>query len=221
MNLKKALGYYFFASNRRKLLDQLLFANQHLYHGVVLDIGGRDRGRFRSPKKQVEKWIIADIEADRQPDIVLDVSAMSDVETESVDVINALELFEHVEEPEKGLGECARVLKRNGVLILSMPFLFPIHGDPNDFQRWTPHKIMKELSACRLSVEEMRPMGYFFTVLTDNVKTGLQSIPVIRYLGYILYPLLDLIAQLDRLDAVRQHSHLSRYTTGYFVVAKK
>ena len=32
------------------------------------------------------------------------------------------------------------VLKEDGILILSSPFLFPILSDPYDFQRWTSTK---------------------------------------------------------------------------------
>lgn len=103
MNLKKSLGYYYLASYRRKILDRLLSKHAHLYHGIVIDIGGRDRGKFRSPKDTVEKWMVADIEASRNPDIVLDVCNMHDIGKGSIDVVNALELFEHVEDPAKGL----------------------------------------------------------------------------------------------------------------------
>jgi len=40
---------------------------------VVLDIGGRNRGKFIKPKDKVEKWIFADIESKHKPDIVVDV----------------------------------------------------------------------------------------------------------------------------------------------------
>ncbi|MCK5039975.1 MAG: methyltransferase domain-containing protein [Candidatus Aenigmarchaeota archaeon] len=37
---------------------------------------------------------------------------MNKIKTQSIDVVNAIELFEHVEYPEKGLKECHRVLKK-------------------------------------------------------------------------------------------------------------
>jgi len=129
------IKYYFWATYRRKLLDKFLEENESHYKGIVLDVGGRDRGKFKKPKDEVEKWIFADIEDKYQPDIILDVSNMNEIKDESVDVINAIELFEHVEDIEKGLRECHRVLKNDGIMILSVPFLYPIHADPFDFQR--------------------------------------------------------------------------------------
>jgi len=136
----KDIKYYFGASYRRKILDRLLEQNKYYYKGIVLDIGGRDRGKFKKPKDEVEKWIFADIEQKHKPDIILNVEDMNNIVTESIDVINAVELFEHVENIEKGLNECYRVLKKNGTMILSAPFLYPIHADPCDFQRWTKEK---------------------------------------------------------------------------------
>ncbi|MDH5684555.1 MAG: class I SAM-dependent methyltransferase, partial [candidate division WOR-3 bacterium] len=121
-NLKQYLQYYFWATYHRRLLDKLLEQSKNYYKGVVLDIGGRDRGSFVSPKDKVEKWIFADIENKYKPDIVMDVCDMSGINNESIDVVNAIELFEHVENPKKGLRECYRVLKKRGIMVLSAPF---------------------------------------------------------------------------------------------------
>ena len=102
------------------MLDFLQEKYKNLYQGIVLDIGGRDRGKFRKPKENVEKWIFADINPNHNPDIILDVADMKQIESESIDVINAIELFEHVEKIKKGLRECFRVLKNNGIIIISV-----------------------------------------------------------------------------------------------------
>ena len=86
---KENLRYYVWASYRRKKLDTLLVNTIPYYRGVVLDIGGKDRGNFRKPKKKVEKWIFADIEANHHPDLVLDVMDMSSIGSKSVDVVMA------------------------------------------------------------------------------------------------------------------------------------
>ena len=51
--LKKHIRYYFWATYRRKILDKLLKENKHYYKGVVLDIGGRDRGKFKKAKDKI------------------------------------------------------------------------------------------------------------------------------------------------------------------------
>jgi SAM-dependent methyltransferase len=117
-------------------LDRLQERFRGMYQGVVLDMGGRDRGRFKKPRDRVERWIFADINPEHQPDLVLDVSDMrGKVADRSLDVVNAMELFEHVERIDRGLEECFRVLKPEGRLLISVPFLYPVHADPFDFQR--------------------------------------------------------------------------------------
>lgn len=219
--LRKKMGYFLLASNRRKILDNLLEKHRERYKGVVLDIGGRDRGKFRSPKDSVQKWIIADIEKDRMPDIVLDICDMRVFKDESVDTINALEVFEHVENPEKGLAECFRILKKGGVFIVSMPFLYPIHADPNDFQRWTAEKWRQELRKTGFSIDVLHPMGRFFTVLADMAKTLNASLGPLKFFGFLFYPILNATTYLDRTKIVKNNPTLTSYTTGYLIICKK
>ncbi len=221
---KMPLRYYFNSTYRRKILDTFLSQQSHYFNreAVVLDIGGRDRGRFLKPKENVKQWIFADIEPAHNPDIVLDVSNMQPIAPESIDVILATELFEHVEKPLEGLEECSRVLKSGGVMILSAPFLYPIHGDPFDYQRWTIAQWQKEFQRAGFMVEENKVMGRYFTVMADNIKLLIQSFPtVLKYPLYMLVPLLELFALLDILPLVQNHKILGNFHGGYFFVVRK
>jgi len=219
----KKLQYYFWATYRRKILDNLQEKYKHLYKGVVLDIGGRDRGYFKKPKDNVEKWIFADIVKEHNPDIVLDVANMKNMGDKSIDVINAIELFEHVEDIEKGLDECYRILKKGGIMIISVPFLYPIHADPYDFQRWTEDKWRIELEKRGFKIEKIEIMGRFFTVFGDMLKLLIKSLPFgIRHLSYVLFPIIDLIVLLDNYDTIiKNMEKLSKYHGGYFIICKK
>ncbi len=220
---KESLVYYFWASYRRKLLDQLLEAHRAYFKGVVLDIGGRDRGRFRKPKEEVRRWIFADVQPELKPDIVLDVAHMEAIDSESIDVILATELFEHVGEIEEGLDECYRVLKKDGRLIISVPFLYPLHADPFDFQRWTKDKWKIELEKRGFHIEKLFVMGNLFTVLMDFKKMFIKNLPVpLRWLAYLFYPIFDLIVKLDHSRLIRRWFPIvEKFHGGYFIVAKK
>lgn len=220
--IKSNLKYYFWTTCRRKLLDKLLEKNKHYYQGLVLDIGGRDRGNFKKPKNKVERWIFADIEERHNPDIVLNVEDMGNIETESIDVINAIELFEHVEKVELGLKECYRVLRKNAVIIISVPFLYAIHADPYDFQRWTKDKWKKELEILGFKIKKFEIMGRYFTVLSDMGQVFIKSTPrVLRWILYLFYPLFNLLTKLDDLKAIKNHPKLGNFHGGYFIIAQK
>jgi SAM-dependent methyltransferase len=218
----KKINYYFRISNRRKILDRLQFKYSNEYIGVVLDIGGKDKGSFIKPKDKVEKWLFADIVAENNPDIILDVADMQTIKSESIDVVNAIELFEHVENIDKGLAECYRVLKKNGKIIISIPFLAHIHADPNDFQRWTYTKWTKELEKLNFTIQSIDINGRFFTVLSEMVKTFTRQLPVvIRHIAYFNFPVLDFIARFDKLETVKNHKILGNFHGGYFIIAQK
>ena len=220
-NLKRYVVYYFWASYRRKILDNLLEENKHYYKGVALDIGGRDRGRFKKPKSEVEKWIFADIEERHKPDVIFDVANMYKIKDETIDVVNAIELFEHVENPERGLKECYRVLKKDGIMFLSAPFLFPVHADPYDFQRWTEDKWKKELEKAGFKILKFEIMGRFFTVLADMKKTFVKSMPrLLRWVLCLLYPLLDCSVKLDNLKFIKS-DRLGKFHGGYFMILRR
>jgi SAM-dependent methyltransferase len=59
-------------------------------------------------------------------------------ESASVGTVLALNTFEHVKHFWRGLDEVRRVLRPDGVLILSTPFYFRIHEFPHDYWRFTP-----------------------------------------------------------------------------------
>lgn len=218
----KDLQYYLWGSYRRKILDRLLEENKHYYRGTVLDIGGRNRGNFKKPKDKVSKWIFADIEARHNPDIILDVTDMRAIKNEEIDIVNASELFEHVKNPERGLEECFRVLKKNGYLIMSVPYMFPIHSDPYDYQRYTETRWKELLEEIGFTIEKCEIMGRYFTVLADMIRMLIKSIPKgIKYIFYLLYPILDLLVKLDNYRFIQNHTYLGRFHGGYFIIVRK
>lgn len=75
---------------------------------------------------------------------------------QAFDLVFCTEVMEHVAEPKRMLQEIHRVLKPGGYLILTTPFLVPVHEAPYDFYRYTPYglqHLMKQASFCIVSQE--------------------------------------------------------------------
>ncbi|MDA3855188.1 MAG: methyltransferase domain-containing protein [Candidatus Woesearchaeota archaeon] len=219
----KKINYYLNSTYRRRQIDVILNKNKSVFKGVVLDIGGRDRGQFVKPKSKVDKWLFADIEDKFSPDLVLDVSNMKNVKSNSIDIILAGELFEHVQEIEKGISECYRVLKKGGKLLITIPFLYPIHADPWDYQRWTNEKWKLELNKLGFKMKKFEVTGYYFLVLSDMLKSFFKILPWgVRHLFLLIsFPFLELVYFFDRTKFVRDNRKLNKYHSGYFIIVEK
>jgi ubiquinone/menaquinone biosynthesis C-methylase UbiE len=160
---------------RRYHLDRLL--SNTPFNGCVLDIGGKKenrRGRFCPPIDKITSWKYVNIDVKSNPDYVCSADKLPMLD-ETFDVVLMTEVLEHLEKPDAALSEASRVLKKGGCLVCTMPFLYPIHADPYDFQRWTPAKIELELKKAGLTVIQLEHMGGVFAVVYDLFHAALRD----------------------------------------------
>ena len=64
-----------------------------------------------------------------------------DFEPDRFDACMALSLMEHLDSPDKAITEIRRVVKGGGLIVIQVPFAFPVHGYPTDYWRWTEEGI--------------------------------------------------------------------------------
>ena len=95
------------------------------------------------------------------------------VASDSCDTVLSLEVLEHLPDPDACVSEMARVLKPGGKLLLTVPFLQPLHQLPYDFRRYTPEGLRLTLEGAGLEVVELVPRG--------NVATAAGAV-VAQYL---------------------------------------
>lgn len=73
-----------------------------------------------------------------------------DLPGDSAGTVLCFDTLEHVEYPRKALSEIHRILKPDGIAIISSVMLFPIHDHPYDYWRFTPEafkSILKPFTA--------------------------------------------------------------------------
>jgi SAM-dependent methyltransferase len=210
---------------RRTFLDDALERHRNLFRGRVLDLGGKKaqkRGKFRPDGSPAESWQYLNIDPASEPDFL---SAADEIPVADghFDTVLMTELVEHLADPEAVLFEVQRVLRPGGTVVATMPFLFPVHGDPDDYQRWTPEKLRAAFAEAGLPAESVSPMGSAAAVVFDvcwiTWCAYVQRLPVIlhRFTSAPFLLVKPLFALVDaRLTRVRQ-----RITTGYLIVARK
>lgn len=93
-----------------------------------------------------------------KPDIFGDGQDLP-VKSDSIDTVALLEVLEHVPDPASVLAEISRVLKPGGKCFLSMPFLYPIHDAPHDFQRLTIFGLRKLIHTAGFRIELEKNLG--------------------------------------------------------------
>lgn len=137
--------FYDSRTYRRRLLDGWLVEQENLVGGRVLDIGGKrenKRGDYRPPTNRASQWLYVNIDQSTSPDIVADAARVP-LPDGTADTIICTEMLEHVPHPREVVAEMWRLLRHGGVIIGSVPFLYPVHADPYDFQRFTPEGLQE------------------------------------------------------------------------------
>lgn len=124
----------------------------------------------------------------------------------SMDLVLCSAVIEHTDDPETLLREIARVLRPDGDLILTAPFLHQIHGEPHDYWRFTAQGVRVLLDRAGLRFKERKFVnnGYVLALVHGMLVSVLGGMllpvhslerPLLKFLGLLTRG----IARLDRL----------------------
>ncbi|MDR1491554.1 MAG: class I SAM-dependent methyltransferase [Planctomycetaceae bacterium] len=123
----------------------------------VLDYGCGTRPYEPLFKEQSIKYIGADIIGNPVADIHFQPGKTLQIENQSVDILFSSQVLEHVENVSGYMSECFRVLKPQGLLILSTHGYWTYHGYPEDYRRWTFFGLKSEIENAHFTVQNIIP----------------------------------------------------------------
>ncbi|WP_456998717.1 class I SAM-dependent methyltransferase [Lysobacter sp. HA18] len=169
--------------------------------GKVLDVGCA--GRWAAHKLPPSCMYVGldypasgGIDYGSTPDVFGDVMRLPFADG-SFDTVLLLEVLEHVSKPDVALEDIRRVLRPGGRLVFSMPFIYPVHDAPFDYQRYTEHGLARSLARAGFEKPDIRPVlgaiesaglmialalaGSAITAL-QTMGTGLLALPLIAFL---------------------------------------
>lgn len=171
---------------------------------VILDIGCGHKP-YRDLFPDATYFGMDRTTSDSSPDLVGDALNLP-VRDQSVDIVFATQVIEHVPSPEVMIRECKRVLRPQGALILTGPFYWPLHEEPHDFFRFTKYGFIELLRKAGFSEWQVREDGGDWAQLMLTVN--------LRFRGRLMIPLICVVnfvgALLDKVSSSRKSP--SNYT---------
>ena len=109
----------------------------------LLDYGSGDSPYKKIFLPHIEKYVSADIKENPDAEIKLDAHGKIPVSDAQFGIVLSTQVLEHVDDPILYLNEARRVLKKDGLLLLTTHGYWFYHPTPNDYWRWTSAGLRK------------------------------------------------------------------------------
>ena len=148
--------------------------NKFLPHieGRVLDLGAGSAKYKEMILQKVSEYRSCDAEKNKNIDDSCDVLNLK-YPPDSFDTIISTQVMEHVSNPYKMAIEIYKVLKPGGKVIVTAPFLIPMHSDPGDYFRFTVNGLSEIFKQSGFTIIESGYYGGFFMVLSEIIHFSL------------------------------------------------
>ncbi len=174
---------------------------------ISIDKGNIHKHMFSSSK---EKFIDADIK--KLP-----------FDENTFDSVILTQVLEHIDEPFKALDEIKRVIKKDGILVLSVPFIYQAHATPYDFFRFSEFGLKKLCKDYNFEILEFHRQGYIGTTIFSIINGFIWELSSKNKLlrNTILLPLLLIIFSINNIfGVVLDKVKLPNYSPNFWLILR-
>ena len=200
------------------------------FRGNFLDVGC-GKMPYKSlilENQQITNYIGLDIETARdygdgvKPDIFWTSEGKIPIAAESVQSAMATEVLEHCPDPQAVVNEVYRVLDKNAIFFLTVPFLWNLHEVPYDEHRYTPFALQRILQNAGFQEIVIKAHGGWNASLALMIALWCRRYwknNLIKFaFSVTLFPLIWLLFKCDKAPETFREGEM---ITGLYAMAKK
>lgn len=149
--------------------------------GRLLDLGCGKVPLYATYREFVTETICIDWEntVHKNPhlDWELDLADRLPFGNEEFDTIVLSDVLEHIPVPELLWSEMARILSKNGKIIMNVPFFYWLHEEPHDYYRYTEHALRRFVDLAGMRLIELTPIGGAPEIIADMFAKNVMRLP--------------------------------------------
>ncbi len=167
-----------------------------ILEGTVIDYGCGN-----SPYKKLvraTRYIGVDIPECSAADVFVEDGWRIPLPDKSCDGLLSTQAIEHVELLDEVVEEWQRVLKQGSPVVVTMPFMFHLHGAPHDYRRFTEFGMASFFARRGFEIVEQAKFGGIGTYLVVGIQDAIecQTGRIAILLRLVLQPVLIAITPL-------------------------
>lgn len=197
------------------------------YSGHILDFGGGEKANYINwLKSQIVggKYESVNICTHMEPSYLVEIGKPLPINNRVFDMVLSFNTLEHIYNLDFILTELTRILKPGGQIVYAVPFLYRVHGCPNDYNRPTANWWIEKLSALGFDDLSITPLVWDPITTGSSVSEGVGPLASLRR---IVIPLYGVFYGLIKAPLNSQvyppliGAQIANFALGYVITGKK
>jgi SAM-dependent methyltransferase len=209
------------------LFDDIAHAVKDYAKGKVLDVGCGNKPYQNLFTPYSTSYVGCDIiqSSEKCVDMICPATKLA-FEDSCFDTVFSSQVIEHVEDTHAMVSELNRVLVKDGIVIISLPFAWQLHEEPHDFYRFSKYGIRYLMEVKGFEVLEINANGgKWATIFQLYLNTLLSTRRFRTWRSFLIkhfFLSLGFIRLYNRFAVWLDRRHFDDWITlNYVVVARK